>query len=70
MIKMVDYEIDEIRRIRRKISARFGHDVGKLIAHYQELEEEYRKSGKYTFVDPPSEKPELSPKSENKDAAD
>ena len=52
---MGNYEIDEIRRIRRKISARFDHDVGKLIAHYQALEREYRKSGKYKFVDPPTE---------------
>lgn len=59
---MADYEIDEIRRIRREISARFDDDVGKLIAHYQALEEEYQKSGKYKFVDPPpdtSEIPEL-----------
>ncbi len=55
---MADYEIDEIRRIRQKISARFNHDVNKLIAHYQALEREYWKSGKYKFVDPPSEKPE------------
>ena len=54
---MADYEIDEIRRIRREISARFDHNVGKLIAHYQALEKEYRKSGKYKFVDPPTKKP-------------
>ena len=52
---MADYEIDEIRRIRREISERFDHDVGKLLAHYQALEREYRKSGKYKFVDPPDE---------------
>ena len=55
---MADYEIDEIRRIRREISAKFDYDVGKLIAHYQELEKKYQKSGKYKFVDPPPEKPE------------
>ncbi len=66
---MADYEIDEIHRIRRKISARFDHDVGKLIAHYQELEEAYRKSGKYKFVDPPNEKPKAA-KSPNEEAAD
>ena len=55
---MADYEIDEIRRIRREISERFDHDVDKLIAHYQALEKEYRKSGKYKFVDSPTEKPE------------
>ena len=59
MTKMADYEIDEIRRIRREISARFDHDVGNLIVHYQALEEEYRKSGKYKFVDPPPEKPKI-----------
>ncbi len=54
---MADYELDEIHRIRREISARFDHDVGKLIVHYQVLEREYRKSGKYKFVDPPTKKP-------------
>lgn len=49
---MANYELDEIRKIRRNISARFDHDVGKLIAHYQALEKEYRKSNKYKFVDP------------------
>ena len=67
---MADYEIDKIRRIRREISARFGHDVDKLIAHYQALEEEYQKSGKYKFVDPPSEKSKKAAKSANEEAAD
>ena len=66
---MVDYEINEIRRIRREISARFDHDVSKLITHYQALEREYRKSGKYKFVDPLDEKPEAA-KSEGDKAAD
>ena len=66
---MSNYEIDEICRIRQKISARFNHDVSKLIAHYQALEKEYRKSGKYKFVDPPPEKPE-TPKQGDKEAAD
>ena len=66
---MADYEIDEIHRIRREISERFNHDVSKLIAHYQALEQKYRKSGKYKFVDPPDEKPEAE-KSTNEAAAD
>ena len=66
---MADYEIDEIRRIQREISERFDHDVGKLITHYQALEKEYRKSGKYKFVDPPDEKPEAA-KSDGDKAAD
>ena len=53
---MTNYEIDEIRRIRREISARFDHNVDKLIAHYQALEQKYRKSGKYKFMDLPPEK--------------
>ena len=66
---MADYEIDEIRRIRREISARFDHDVNKLIAHYQALEQKYRKSGKYKFVDPPDEKSKAE-KSKDEEAAD
>lgn len=66
---MADYEIDEIRRIRREIAARFDHDVDKLIAHYQALEQEYRKSGKYKFVDPPDKKPKAA-KLDDQKAAD
>ena len=66
---MANYELDEIRRIRQEISARFDHDVDKLIAHYQALEKECRKSGKYKFVDPSDEKPEAE-KSKNEEAAD
>lgn len=66
---MANYEIDEIRRIRREISARFDHDVNKLIAHYQALEQKYRKSSKYKFVDPPTEKPKAE-KSKDEEAAD
>ena len=67
---MADYEIDKIRRIRREISARFDHDVDKLIVHYQALEAEYRKSGKYKFVDPPPENSKKAAKSTSKNAAD
>ena len=49
--------MEEVREMRRKISEEFGHDLSRLIAYYQELETEMRKSGKYKFVDPPSEKP-------------
>ena len=65
---MADYEIDEIRRIRREISARFDHDVSKLIAYYQALEQEYRKSGKYKFVDPPDAKPKTTESNDEKAA--
>ena len=66
---MADYEIDEIRRIRREISARFDHDVNKLCEYYMKLDEKYRKSGKYKFVDPPDDKPEAA-KSDDEKAAD
>ena len=46
--------MEEVREMRRRISAEFGHDLNQLVAYYQELEIEMRKSGKYKFVDPPS----------------
>ena len=49
---MADYELDEIHRIRREISAWFNHDAEKLGAYYRALDEEFRKAG-YKFVDPP-----------------
>lgn len=36
-----DPAIDEIRKVRQKISAEFGHDVKRIVEHYQELEKEY-----------------------------
>ena len=48
---MADREINEVRKIRHEISARFDHDVSRLVAHYQELENELRRSGEYRFVD-------------------
>jgi predicted RNase H-like HicB family nuclease len=37
-----DPVIDEIRAIRHRISARFGHDTGKLIAYYMELQKKHK----------------------------
>jgi hypothetical protein len=37
-----DPVIDEIREIRHRISARFGHDPERLVAYYMELQEKYR----------------------------
>ena len=50
--------MDEVREMRRKISAEFGNDLDQLVAYYQKLENEMRKSGKYKFADPPSEESE------------
>lgn len=52
--------VKDVREIRHKISARFDHDVGRLVAHYQELQEQMRQSGKYKFADLPNEVPKLS----------
>ena len=50
--------MEEVREMLRKISAEFGHDLNRLVAYYQELENEMRESGKYKFADPPSKKHE------------
>lgn len=37
-----DPVIDEVREVRHRISARFGHDPERLVAYYMELQERYR----------------------------
>jgi len=37
-----DQPIDEIRELRRRISARFDHDPARLVAYYVKLQEKYR----------------------------
>ena len=37
-----DQPIDEIRELRRRISARFDHDPARLVAYYMKLQEQYR----------------------------
>lgn len=41
-MKTPDPPIDEIREIRKKISAQFGHDAKALIEHYRQLQEQYK----------------------------
>ena len=48
--------IDEIHAVRRKISAEFGNDPRRLVAHYMELESRIRAEGKYRFVEAPETK--------------
>lgn len=36
-----DEEIDRIREARHQISAQFGHDPYRLVAHYMELQKEH-----------------------------
>jgi hypothetical protein len=50
--------IDEVREIRRKISAEFGHDPRRLMEHYMQMEKEMRRTGKYKFRDAPFQHPE------------
>ena len=61
--------VKEVREIRHKISARFNHDVGQLVAHYQALEKKMRQSGKYRFAELPNEVPKTS-ESTNPEASD
>ena len=37
-----DQPIDEIRELRRQISARFDNDPARLVAYYVKLQEQYR----------------------------
>ncbi len=52
--------VKEVREIRHKISARFDHDVGRMVAHYQELQEQMRQSDKYRFAELPNKEPKIS----------
>lgn len=38
----VDPVIDEIRKARRRISARVGHDPARLVDYYIQLQKQYR----------------------------
>ena len=60
--------VKEVREMRMKISEECGHDLNRLIAYYQKVGEEMRKSGKYKFADPepPAEKPTPTESSEDK----
>ena len=37
-----DPVVDEIREVRHRISARFGHDPTRLVAFYMELQKQYQ----------------------------
>jgi hypothetical protein len=42
MMSQRDPVIDEVRKVRRRISARFRHDPARLVAYYIELQDQYR----------------------------
>lgn len=48
-----DPEIDEIRAVRRRLSARCGHDLRRLFDHYKELEKQLHASGQVRFAHQP-----------------
>ena len=60
--------VKEVREMRMKISEKYGHDLYKMLAHYQEVGERLRKTGKYKFVDsePPNQNPDSSETSSDK----
>ena len=63
--------VEEVREIRMKISEECGHDLSRLIAYYQKVGEELRKSGKYKFADPePSDEKPVSTEPTRGEAAD
>ena len=37
-----DPVIDEVREVRHRISARFGHDPTRLVAFYMEMQKQYQ----------------------------
>lgn len=50
---MID-PVDEIRELRRRMSARFDHDPARLVAYYIELQKEYEER---ILKDPESPEP-------------
>jgi hypothetical protein len=46
-----DPAIDDIREVRGKISAEFGHDARQMMAHYREFEGQLQAEGRYRFVE-------------------
>ena len=48
--------VKEVREMRQKLLAEFGNDRSQLYAHFRQVEEELRESGKYKFAAPPEEK--------------
>ena len=47
---MNDPVVTEVREARHQISEEHGHDLDRLLKHYQEFEAELAKTGNYTFV--------------------
>jgi hypothetical protein len=57
---MVDFEIDEIRRVRHQVSEENDHDLRKVAEYYRRVEQELRASRKFRFADARERQPEGS----------
>ncbi|MGD0090040.1 MAG: hypothetical protein ABSE73_08975 [Planctomycetota bacterium] len=42
--------IDDVRKVRHEISAKYGHDPRRLIQHYLDLQRELERTGKGHFI--------------------
>ena len=47
---MNDPVVTEVREARHQISEEHGHDLDRLLKHYQQMEAELVKSGKHKLV--------------------
>ncbi|MBI5385243.1 MAG: hypothetical protein HZA90_11230 [Verrucomicrobia bacterium] len=56
---ILEEEVEKIRAVRQRISARCGHDVKRWLTHYQQVARELRASGQFRFVDTARNEPVL-----------
>jgi hypothetical protein len=59
--------LNEIRRIRREISAECDNDPKKVFDYYLKHQEESKRSGKYRFVTTPMAKANVAHATEQRD---
>ena len=51
---ILEQEVEKIREVRHRISARCGHDSKRLLEYYQRVSNELRNSGQFRFAEPAS----------------
>lgn len=59
--------LNEVRHIRRKISAECNDDPRKVFEYYLNHQEESKRSGRYRFVNAPLENVRATPATEHMD---
>jgi len=58
---MADDEIKAIRAVRHEVSRECGHDLGKVVAYYRQVEERLKWSGRFRFSgEPPRKESQLA----------